>query len=212
MYKRKVRKEPIDFIFPDGAVQVQPTNGEHWTKKTVGFHLKLAGIEYPLYTWEFFEKNKQQFVKLYCESTSVIMSYDFFMKYVFPIENEFDCRLDKQLRLEEMANDGKVFWQPSYAIQLITSCEFKNSVKFVQNDNEIFTARRKDDDKTIEIMNSEGRTVDIGIDEIIDDIKNNDLWTFANFDFNLLVEEEIAFYCENGFKKAQNSTKEEIEK
>ena len=133
------------------------------------------------------------------------MSYDFFMKYVFPIENEFDCRLDNQLRLEEMANDGKVFWQPSYAIQLITSCGFKNSVKFVQNDNEIFTARRKDDDKTIEIMNSEGQTVDISIDEIINDIKNNNSWTFANFDFNMLVEELIAFYCENGFKMTQNS-------
>jgi hypothetical protein len=199
MSRNRLKKESIEFIFPDGSVTVQPSNGNYWTKKDVESNLKLAGIEFPLYMWECFEKNNKTYINLYQGSTSAVMSYSFYLKYVVPLEVEFDSRSDKFSTITAMAERNEIFWQPKYAIQLLLSKTFHNTVKFVLNFDEVFSAKKKDGDKTIEITNEKGQTVEIGIDDIISIIQTDKCLTFSNFDFYMLVADEIAYCCENSF-------------
>lgn len=194
MYKNQFKKEPIELIFPDGGVTIMPKNGNYWTSKDILSQLELAGIKFPLYDHEFFEKEGRGYMKLSQGGAAAIMPFNFWDKYVSPSE-----ALTVK-NLEIMADNGIILDDTYQLSRLLIEGAYAEKVQFYEDEtDEVFTAELTEEGRII-ITNAEGSEVEVTFDDVIENVI---YWGNNTFiDFNLVdeVDAEIKYQCQNGFQ------------
>lgn len=195
MSTNKFKNEPIVFFFSDGEVSAQPKNGTYWTKHDVLSHLETAGIKYPLYHHKYYVENGNHYMKLYNDSVSAVMPFEFWKKYVSTSE----VKTLESLRIK--ADNGYVLNDSYDAARLIMEDSYTDKISFCVEDNdEIFEAILTEEE-SIRISNSKGKAKELTVEDVMDNCIYQGRVGFMEFDFILETSYLIDSLCEELSKK-----------